>query len=383
MDFNVVLKGIDSLYVSYRGVMKQYLLDDLESKKQMARSDNLEDQARAVLVVGNHNFEVKGKGSGVFSYVLEDNWFRIAVAGPGGKKLPALYVQIRSEILNCHGVEESMSNLRLVVAALLSGSYEEKISRVDIFIDFVTDYDFDTIEWESWITQAKRINQYQDGNDFTGWAIGRRSGDICARLYDKTAEIIVSDKHFFKELWSKSGWEEGQRVVRLEFALKRNLLSLLGIIFMPALMEKLNDLWRMCTQDWLRLAIIDDTENRTRWDTEPLWVEIQNVKFNDCEYSGIKREVSRSRSPDMKRLYLNGLGYLLTYAALNGYDNSNLSEAARSFLRDAGTYLDACVLNDDKARKNFVDSMDYINKKINLKKKIFNKPGGDGDDVPF
>jgi len=380
MEFNVVHKGVDSLYVSYRGSMKEGILDYLESRKQLARSDDLEEQAQAVFDISGHHFEVWAKGSGVFSYVIDDNWFRISIAGTGSKKLPALYVQIRSELLNCRGVEEAMKSLRCVVDELLVGNYEEKVSRIDIFVDFVSEFNFDSIKRESWITQAKNIQQFWDGNDFTGWSIGRRSGDILARLYDKTVELGISNKEFFKDLWRVNGWQEGQRVARLEFALKKGLLSLLGIFTVTEALEKLNDLWKMCTQEWLRLGVNNGTENRTRWETESVWGCIQGVTFNEKGYSGIKREVSRSRSPDIKRLYLNGLGYLLTYAALKGYTSTNLLEAAKNFLRDAGTYLDACVLNDDKAKKDFEDSMDYVDKKINIKKKKFNMPDSE---VPF
>jgi hypothetical protein len=383
MEFQIVHKGIDSLYVSYRGHIKDGLLSDLERGKQLARSEHIQDQAESVMFLGDHNFEVLSKGSGLYSYVIEDNWFRISIAGVGSKRIPALYVQVRSELLNCCGVEDSMNKLRRVVDELLEGSYEEKISRDDIFIDFMADFDLSKIERGSWITKARNIQQYWDGGICTGWIIGRRKENIYARLYDKTAEIKTSNKDFFKALWLPKGWQEGQQVVRLEFVQKNDLLSQLGIITIEQLLDRMNDLWRMCTVDWLRIAINDGTENRTRWETEPVWEKIQQVMFNDNGYSGIKRKVSRSRSPNMKRLYINGLGYLLTYAALNGYDSSNLSEAARCFLRDAGMYLDACVLNDDKSKKHYSDSLDYVDKKINFKKKKLNRPDIGNDDIPF
>jgi len=383
MDFKVVHRGLDSLYLSYRGIVRDGLLSDLESKKLNARSDDLQDQAGSIMVIGEHRFEVRGRGSGVFSYVIEDNWFRISIAGAESKRLPALYVQIRSELLNCCGVSDSMNRLRAVVSELLNGGYEEKISRSDIFIDCTTTFDFSKVERETWITKAKHIQQYWANGIFTGWSIGRRGEIIHARLYNKTAEIITSQKDFFKSLWLPQGWQEGQQVTRLEFVQKKDLLAQLGIVTIGELLDKLNDIWRMCTVDWLRLAINDGTENRSRWEIEPVWNDIQQVMFNDNGYAGIKREVSRSRSPNMKRLYLNGLGYLLTYAALNGYNSSNLSEAARCFLRDAGTYLDACVLSDSKANKYYSDSLDYVDKKINVKRKKYNKPTSDDDKTPF
>ncbi len=380
MEFKVVHKGIDSIYLSYRGTLKSGLLINLESKKQLARSSDIQDQAEAKMVIGKHCFEVKDKGAGVYSYVIVDNWFRIQIAGAGSKKVPAVYVQVSSELLNCKGLDESMRQLRTVIDALIDGVYEEKISRVDIFIDFITDVSFANVDNKEWISPARRINAFWDNNDFTGWSIGQ-GGDISARLYDKTIEIIRTHKDWFKEIWAKQGWTEGQKIMRLEFEIKRLVLSQLGALTIPDLTNKINDIWRYCTHDWLKLADDNGDVNRSRWETAPVWSEIQKIMFVDGGYTGIQRDISKSRFPNMKRLFVNGLGYLLAYAALYGYDESNLSAAALSFLRDAGAYLDASFLNENKGTSGFTDSMDYVSKKIKLKKKLFNKP--DDDEVPF
>jgi len=380
MEFKIVHKGIDSLYISYRGKLKDGFLSNLESKKQLARSTDIQDQGQATLALGGHHFEVKDKGAGVFSYVIVDNWFRIQIAGVEKTKIPALYVQISSILLNCLGLDESMRQLRAIVDEMIEGAYEEKISRVDIFIDFMADVGFHDVSVYSWISPARRIHQFWDGNVFTGWSIGQ-GGDISARLYDKTIEINLSHKEWFKDIWKKQGWQEGQQIMRLEFEINRLVLSQIGVLTISDLMTKINDVWKLCTNDWLRLAVDNGDKNRSRWVTAPVWNEIQQVVFNDGGYKGIKREVDKSRSPNMKTLYINGLGYLLSYAALNGYDELSLRNAAISFVRDAATYLDACILKEGKGNNNFADSIDYVKKKIKLKQKMFNKP--EDNSTPF
>jgi hypothetical protein len=373
MEFKEVHKGIDSLYLSFWGDLKEGLLDEFEAKKQLAQSENLEDQALAVKIIDDHCFEIRDKGQGFYSYVLADNWFYIKISASRKKLIPTVAVQISSELLNCSGFDYSVSHLRALLENHLITIQKERIKRVDIFVDFITDIDFEAISRKSWIARADKVNNYWTGNIFSGWTVGM-GGDIAARLYDKTIEISISKKDFFKEIWSKQGWQPGQRVCRLEFELKRNFLSQLGVNSDSEVTGGQNDIWRICTQEWLRLAIENGDENKTRWKTHPVWQKIQDIRFGDGSYADLKREVSKSRMPNEERLFINGLGYLISFAALHGYDN--LAEASNAFLHNAGAFLDIRAIGSEK----FTDSLDYISKKIKLKKRQYNKPD---NAVPF
>jgi len=67
--------GIDSLYLSYQGNLHPEVHEQLIQLKKQAQSDNPQEQAKAQLKLGDHLFEVKDKGTSMFSYVLEDNPF--------------------------------------------------------------------------------------------------------------------------------------------------------------------------------------------------------------------------------------------------------------------------------------------------------------------
>ena len=108
MDFKVVHKGIDSLYMSFWGHLKPGLAEELETKKKLAQSDDLKDQAQSVKKIGEHSFEVLDKGKGKFAYVLADNWFYIQISASKKMIIPTLYAQISSELLNCLGLESSL-----------------------------------------------------------------------------------------------------------------------------------------------------------------------------------------------------------------------------------------------------------------------------------
>lgn len=140
---------------------------------------------------------------------------------------------------------------------------QEIISRVDLFVDFFADKDFEKTEKKEWVSKADKINSYWTKDIFTGWTIGQ-GGDISARLYNKTVEIKKSKKEYFKEIWEKQGWYEGQTVWRLEFQLKRILLKQMSVNHISDLEIIINDVWIYCTNDWLRLCINDRSKNKSR-----------------------------------------------------------------------------------------------------------------------
>ncbi len=362
MEFKEVFKGIDSLYVSFKGTLKEGVKERLEEKKKLAQSEDEKEQASARMMLDDHCFEVSDRGTKWYSFILVDNWYHLQISGSKRQKLPQVYVQVSSELLTCYGLDNAIINLRKIVQMLMETIEEETISRMDIFADFVTDKELEGIEKVSWVTRAQKTHKYWKGDIFTGWTIGQ-GGEILARLYDKTVEIEKSHKDYFKEIWEKQGWDTFQRIWRLEFQLRRELLGQMKINTFLSLTEKVNDVWRYVTQDWLRLAIKDNTLNRTRWKTNPLWEKIQAVRFNDGKFTGIVREVNKSRIPSDKTLFQNGIGYITAFAAREGFesvDKGTLSE----YLEKAKNYL--------REETNGRDE-DYLKTKIINKKKKYNK----------
>ncbi|MBI1910861.1 MAG: hypothetical protein HYS21_02555 [Deltaproteobacteria bacterium] len=366
--FKKVHKGIDSLYLSFKGTLNERFKEELEQKKLFAQSDDEKVQALATITIDEHTFEVKDRGKGRYAYVLVDSWYHIQISASKKKMLPTIYVQLSSDLLNCFGVSIAMNQLRGTMKELLDGIEEETVSRADFFVDFITETDLSAINKKSWITRSKGFNNHWSGDRFTGFSIGL-GGDISARLYNKTIEIEKSKKDYLMAFWSKNGWDKTLNVWRLEFQLKREVLKQLSINKAFELGECSNDIWLYCTQKWLRLAYEEKTKNRTRWQTHPLWAEIEQVKFGDGNYTGIIRDISRSRVPIVSTLFLNGMGYLTNYAALKGYDSIN-DTVVLEFCRDAKEFLKKHTENSSY----YQDENDYLVTKINSKKKKYNKP---------
>lgn len=367
LEFKTVHYGIDSLYLSFKGTLKKEMLKELEMRKEYAQSEDENEQALASIVIDDHLLEVKDKGMGRYAYILEDNWYQIKVSSGKGR-IPPVYVQLKSELLNCFGVYNAINQLRGLLKELIEETTEELISRADLFVDFVTNADLGSIRRTQWVCRAKKTGDYWSGKEFTGLSIGQ-GGQISARLYNKTLEIESSYKDFFKPLWIKNEWDQKQTVWRLEFQLRREVLNQFSISKLIELTECSNDVWRYCTNDWLRLVDEEEAKNRTRLETHPLWNEIQQVKFGPGNYTGITRNVSRSRKANMKAICLNGLGYITGYAAEKGHvtvDNKVMLElltAMKDFLKEY-----------TKNSPKYDGPEAYIQAKVNLKKKKYNRP---------
>jgi hypothetical protein len=362
MEYKEVFKGVDSLYVSYKGTLKEGLKERLEEKKKLAQSEDEKEQALARMILDDHCFEVSDRGTKWYAFILVDNWYHLQISGSKRQKLPQLYVQVSSELLTCHGLDNAIEDLRKIVQRFMEKVEEETISRADIFVDFNTNEELEKIENISWVTRAEKITKYWNSGLFTGLSIGL-GGIISARLYDKTVEIEKSRKDYLKEIWEKQGWDTFQRVWRLEFQLRRELLGQMKINTFSSLIEKINDVWQYCTQDWLRLAVKETTLNRTRWMTDPLWEKIQAVRFNDGKFTGIQREVNKSRIPSDKTLFQNGIGYITAFAAREGFENVDKGTISE-YVEKAKNYLSEQTNGRDE---------DYLKTKIGNKKKKYNK----------
>ncbi len=195
--------GVDSLYLSYQGDLFPHIDTKLANLKRIAQSDRQEQQAQAQLKIGDHLFEVKDKGSSMFSYVLEDNAFRIQLSRPN-KSVPMSYVKISSEYLTHKLPVDAEKHLYQILSQLGSVQSSAHVSRIDLFVDFVSFQDMEAWTREAWVTRAASVNAYAIDNRFTGWAIGM-GGVIAARLYDKIFELVKSNKGYLIPLWEIAG----------------------------------------------------------------------------------------------------------------------------------------------------------------------------------
>ncbi len=360
---NILRFGVDSLYLSYPGQLSSEWDQRLMGLKLAAQSQVETQEAKAQVKIGEHLFEVKGKGGQRFSFVLVDNCFHIQLSGYNSVALPLAYVQCSSELLTTLSVQEAVNILTPIVSTFGLVTGEPQISRVDLFVDFTSPVAMNSWDQSAWVTRAHTIANYSLRRRFSGWSIGM-GGVMSARLYDKTLELEKSKKDYLKPLWKMAGWEGESPVWRVEFQYKREALKELGVLGIADLLQHCDGLWQYAANDWLRLTIpnTDDT-NQTRWHTHSLWSDLTAVNWNQRQASPLSR-IRKERIPCEQSFFVNGLGGLTSFMASQGI--TELDEGLGEFLAQAKRF------HDHKGRQQGKSLDHYIQEKVTAKARKYN-----------
>jgi hypothetical protein len=356
--------GVDSLYLSFPGELADSVEKKLHTLKQAAQSQRPHEQIGAQYKVDEHIFEVNDKGSGLFPFVLQDNCFRIALSRPRAKSLPMAYVQISSHFLSAVTPEAAEDHLRKVLDQLGDMGSTTNVSRIDLFVDFLSDVDMESWDRSAWVTRAHSLNQYSVQGNFSGWAVGL-GGVVACRLYDKTLELETSGKDHLKELWAKFGWQEGQKVWRLEFEFKREFLSQKGLSTLRDVLRNRSGIWAYATDDWLRLTIPDEKDKtRSRWPIHPLWQCLASV---DWEGDGgvLLPRFTSTRVPDDRYLYGRGLSLIFAFMARDGF--SDFFAAGDKYLGWLQSYAEKYICQYEG-----VSFEQYVQEQVAIRAKRFN-----------
>ena len=315
--------GVDSLYLSYQGELYPHINEQLHQLKRQAQSDKVYEQSKAQIKVGDHLFEVKDKGTSMFNYVLEDNAFRIQLSRPG-KAVPMAYVKLSSEYLTHLLPADAEKRLSEVLSLLGAIESTVNVSRIDMFVDFVSEQNMEAWNREAWVTRASDVTAYAIDNHFTGWSIGL-GGVVAARLYDKLYEIVKSNKGYLIPLWKAGGWLEGEPIWRLEFEFKRQMLVQKDLAKLRDVLANLNGLWSYATTEWLKLTIPNpDDQTRSRWAIHPMWASLSSL---DWETNGgeLKQRFSNERIPKDGDALNRALSAVTTWMAIHGHRDYELA----------------------------------------------------------
>lgn len=354
--------GVDSLYISYQGELFESVDQKLTNLKLLARSENQLNQSKAQYKIGDHLFEVKDKGTSMFAYILEDNAFRIQLSRPN-KSVPMAYVKISSEYLTYKTPSDAEKTLNNILSELGVLQSTANVSRIDLFVDFVSHQDMEAWTREAWVTRAGSVNAYSINKCFTGWAIGL-GGVIAARLYDKLIEIASSNKGYLIPLWQAVGRLEGEPVWRLEFEFKRDFLSQKDIIPLKDTLANLNGLWSYATTEWLKLTIPNDNDDtRARWPIHPMWQQLATLDWETND-SPLKSRFDNQRIPNQEAVLDRAYSTFTTWMACNAHDDPSTAYQ---------TFFDVLMHHiHDKANRFDLHVDEMIMSKVAFKSRLFN-----------
>ena len=327
--------GIDSLYLSYQGVVNSEIDGKLADLKLLAQAYEPHLQGHATFQLNDHCFEVKATGRQRHAYVLQDNWFQIHVASSNSTRIPMVYAQISSELLSRSGIVHAVEALDKIVHQLGDCSKKPTISRVDLCVDFTTPIDFFSIPIESWVSRSTKMEYYFDKKILTGYTFGK-GGVISCRLYNKTIEVIHTKKEFFYPIWEQSGWDGQSDVWRLEFQFRRDVLREFLINTVDDLLEKITSLWQYSTSDWLKLTIPSTTDKtQSRWPLNPMWKLLVHAAWEFNSGEPITR-VRKQQLPHEGYLFINGISPIISIMARDSLTDFN--DGVAVFLQELKKY---------------------------------------------
>ncbi|SDB37890.1 hypothetical protein SAMN02927930_01458 [Pseudidiomarina indica] len=363
----VLRAGVDSLYLSFHGELRVSLLHKLDQLKEIAKGARCGEERQPTLQLAGVSFKVHAKGRHVYPFVISNKHFSVCIAGNSGFKAPPAYIEISSELLTKYGYENCLDMARKLAKQLFKECDGGSISRFDLCCDFITELDWLSVDPLAWVCRSKKRSEYRESNILTGYVFGA-GGDIVGRLYDKTHEIKLSEKAFFKEVWREFGWDGEQSVWRLEFQVRQQVVKSIGCVIPEMFVELMNSVWRYLTEDWLSLRdVLSKDKNRSRWPLNSNWQTLKQASFN---LVGIE-DINRARfdmCPTDYAIFTGALGYLTSFMAKNEF--SSLDEALKHFEHSAQQHFER-----DEKRTGTLDQ--YVGKKLAEKLTKFVMPNQD------
>jgi len=279
----VVASGIDTLVIGFpiKGYVDVNDFEALTEAKNRAGERQFDKKGYGVEWFGTE-FNMAARGAMGYEWVIRNADVTVCIAreARGGSIIPEVYVTFSSQNLWTNGLDGAVMVFKSWLSrwAAISGT---KISRADLCLDVAMPFPVIDIKSEivSRARKKRRINEpvkiehHVECRRDTGYRFG--SGDLIGRLYDKTNEIKVSQKEWMKEVWRAEGWDGETPVVRYEFQCRRNFLKEMSVDNFEDLKERLADIWRYCTHDWLRVCDQGANTNQSRWKSKGYWTLIQ------------------------------------------------------------------------------------------------------------
>ena len=279
----VVASGIDTLVIgfsiqSYMGVNNFEALSEAKSK---AGEKQFDKKGCGVECFGTE-FNMVARGAMGYEWVMRNADVTVCIAREArcGSIIPEVYVTFSSQNLWTNGLDGAVMMFKCWLSrwAVIA---DTKVSRADLCVDVAMVFPVIDIKNEivsrarrkMRVNEPEKIEHYVECRRDTGYRFG--SGDLVGRLYDKTNEIKVSQKEWMQEVWKAENWDGETPVVRYEFQCRRNFLKEMSVNSFEELKERLADIWRYCTHDWLRVCDQGANTNQSRWKSKDYWTLIQ------------------------------------------------------------------------------------------------------------
>lgn len=222
-------------------------------------------------------FNIRPHGTNGYEWLLLGGEFSLTIGNwlyPISR--PSIMAYIHSETLWRNGPKGAVKRLLRILEGENARIVSVKVSRVDPCLDILMKQKLWALDLiDNRVTRAKYAAPHFNNFKLTGISIGK--GNFSARLYDKPLEITQKspDKIWMYDIWGLNKVPEGYRIIRVEFQIRREALKELKIDTETDLFKKLGNLWKYCTEKWLKFQ--DGKGNHhTMRKTFDWWKIVQN-----------------------------------------------------------------------------------------------------------
>ena len=286
----LLLRGIDSLYVSYYldTVCCDIDWDQLAYLKEKAGNER--KQRFGDITIGSERFALKPYGASPYTFVLSNRFFDVRL---GENMHPSCHVQYKSEGLWKEGMENLTGRFETWCQSMNFHPLKpEVVSRADWAFDYqLPEVDFEPSDF---ISRATKKATWEEHNTVQTIQFGR--GDIVIRVYDKIAEIEQqSDKAWFFELWGTQN-----NVWRIEFQVRTERLKRAGIRTLQNLKDLQGDLLYELATGHTSLRTPGSDSNKSRWPYHALWCDLRD-QILTMPRTGLICEIDESKPIDWMR----------------------------------------------------------------------------------
>jgi hypothetical protein len=297
-EVKLLLGGVDWLDLFTVAELKPAVVTELRRLKAEAMERRDEGSAEMPHWTCNGiDFEVMPYGVKKAELVLRSDAMDVLLQPDGPRNLPRAYVELGNRALWDCGWSEAADLALELLGTVCAGDVDAQVSRLDMCVDFMGWQPAPSM-LDSVVGRVVRrdtmeqpfIRTHHRGRRFTGFTFG--GGKLLCRLYDKSTEIQVSNKLWFRPLWRKAGWvddETSGRVWRLEFQLRRDPLTHATVDrnneeselkSWEQVKAALDPLWQYLTTRWLSYRLPRTAEERVR--IHPRWQTIQSARFTSA-----------------------------------------------------------------------------------------------------
>ena len=152
---------------------------------------------------------------------------------------------------------------------------------------------------------------------------GKVGSNIWGKVYDKTKQIQYKNDTDTPLLWFENGWNGEDKVVRVEFSMKRRFLKELdngNYITLHSFIDNIHKVWKYLTENWLRFVDVKSINNSTWSKLSSFWIIVQS-SFRETIDTIIRKKNYQGK---VNQLWRQGIGCIKQMISIGMNTNEDI-----------------------------------------------------------